>query len=130
MSGRYHLDTDFLIRALTWRGRAEFRRLEALAGSDATLEMSSLAWYEFARGPRQPGELALARTLLGPGSILDFTELSAERAGDLFRGRRAKRRRAGDLAIAAVALMRGATLLTGNPRDYEDIDGLVLDLAH
>jgi predicted nucleic acid-binding protein len=127
---RYHLDTDFLIRALARPSGAEFRRLEELAESDAVFEMSALAWYEFARGPRKPEELAAALAFLGPGAIQDFAELAAERAAEIFRRRRAKRRRAGDVAIAAAALLRGATLLTGNARDFEDIDGLILDRRH
>jgi predicted nucleic acid-binding protein len=127
---RYHLDTDFLIRAVASPGRAEFQRLEELAAGDAVFEMSALAWCEFARGPRSPDELAAARAFLGPGAVLDFTELTAERAADLFRRRKAKKRRAGDLAIAAAALVRGAVLLTGNPKDFDDIDGLVLDRRH
>jgi predicted nucleic acid-binding protein len=29
-----------------------------------------------------------------------------------------------------MALLRGAVLLTGNPRDFEDLDGLVVDRWH
>ena len=127
---RYHLDTDFLIRALASTSGSEFKRLEELAEGDAVFEMSALAWYEFARGPRKPEELSVALSFLGPAAIQDFTELTAERAAEIFRRRRAKRRRAGDVAIAAAALLRGATLLTGNPRDFDDLDGLDLDQRH
>ncbi len=50
---RYHIDTDFLIFALSAAG-PERRRLTQLAGSEAELLMSAIAWYEFCRGPRTP----------------------------------------------------------------------------
>ena len=130
MPGRYHLDTDFLVRAVTSPRHVEAERLDVLEEGGATFEMSAVAWYEFARGPRTPEQLAAAQAFLGRGAILGFTELAADRAADIFRRRKAKKRRAGDVAIAAVALLRGATLLTGNPGDFEDIDGLDVDRAH
>lgn len=54
---RYHLDTDFPITALGTTG-PERARLHALAASDAQRQMSAVAWYEFARGPRRPEQLA------------------------------------------------------------------------
>jgi predicted nucleic acid-binding protein len=47
----YHLDTDFLVYALSTTG-PERRQLRSLADSDAEIQMSAVAWYEFARGPR------------------------------------------------------------------------------
>src|SRR5207302_4809315 len=58
---RVHLDTDFLIFALGSAG-PERRRLLKLADSPALLQMSAVAWYEFARGPRLPEQLAVARS--------------------------------------------------------------------
>lgn len=127
MSRRFHLDTDFLVHALSAPRQSEFRRLESLAASDVTFEMAALAWYEFSRGPRTPNQLALARAFLGPGAVLDFTEALADRAAELYRRLRGPRRRAGDLIIAATALQRSATLLTLNVKDYADIDGLDLE---
>lgn len=49
----YHLDTDFLVYALSSAG-PERRRLRTLAESDAEIQMSALAWYELARGPARP----------------------------------------------------------------------------
>ena len=61
---RYHLDTDFLVYALSSPG-PERRRLRALAASDAEIQMSAVAWYEFSRGPRTPDQLAGAPPTAG-----------------------------------------------------------------
>jgi len=45
---RAHLDTDFLIYALSQRG-PERHRLEDLVASDAEIAISAVAWYEFSR---------------------------------------------------------------------------------
>ncbi len=41
-----HLDTDFLVYALSVRG-PERKKLDELASSDAQIEISAVAWYEF-----------------------------------------------------------------------------------
>lgn len=126
---RFHLDTDYLVYALMRRGSEHARLLELLEG-ESVVEMSALAWYEFARGPRTPEQLAVARGFFADAGIIALTEPLAERAADLFRRLGRPRRRAGDIAIAAIAIARGATLLTRNPRDFEDVDGLTLEHPH
>jgi predicted nucleic acid-binding protein len=123
---RFHLDTDFLIRALT-RAGAERARLGALLASDAELEMSALAWYEFERGPRTPEQLAVGRRMVGAQGILAFDEERAAQAAELFRLLAGRKRHGVDIAIAAAALERDATLLTCNARDYAGIEGLLID---
>lgn len=124
----YHLDTDFLIKALRLPG-AERELLREVADSSAQLEMSSLAWYEFCRGPHGPEHVAVARTFLEEDGVIPFDDELAERAADLFRRLGSPRKRAADVAIATVALARGARLLTANTRDYGDIEGLLLGVA-
>ena len=123
---RYHLDTDFLILALT-RAGAERRRLADLLASDAEVEMSSLAWYEFERGPRTPQQLAVGRRMIGAQGLVAFDEQRATEAAELFRHLAGRKRHGIDIAIAAAALEREATLLTCNARDYAGIDGLQLN---
>lgn len=77
---RYHLDTDFLVYALSTAG-PERRRLRALADSEHELQMSAVAWYELARGPRTPEQLAVARALLGEDGVRHFPPGSAASAG-------------------------------------------------
>lgn len=120
---RYHLDTDFLVYALSSAG-AERRSLRALADSDAEIMMSAVAWYEFARGPRTPEQLAVARSFLGDEGVVAFSEATAAEAADVFRRLGSPRRRAADVAIGVSASLQGAVLLTRNARDFAGIPGL------
>ena len=81
---RYHLDTDFLVYALSSAG-PERRRLRAMADSDDEIQMSAIAWYEFSRGPRTPEQLAVARLFLGEEGVLAFSEGTAAQAADVRR---------------------------------------------
>lgn len=121
---RYHLDTDFLVKALMSSG-PERTLLRELSDSPVEIEMSALAWYEFCRGPRLPQQEAVARNYLEAEGVIDFDESSATLAADIFRRLGSPRRRAADVAIAAVAISRDARLLTGNVRDYSGIDDLL-----
>ena len=80
---RYHLDTDFLVYALS-RAGSERRRLGALGDSDDEIRMSAVAWYEFSRGPRTPEQLVTrnARDFAG------IPDLRVEAAGPHSRGER------------------------------------------
>src|SRR5262249_23721416 len=73
VASRYHVDTDFLIYALGERGPAR-KRLMELADSDAEIQMSAVAWYEFCRGPRTPEQLAVARSFFLDDGIIPFDE--------------------------------------------------------
>jgi predicted nucleic acid-binding protein len=120
---RYHLDTDFLVYALSTPG-PERRQLRGLADSDAEIQMSAVAWYEFSRGPRTPEQLAVARSFLGEEGVLAFAETTAAEAADVFRRLGSPRRRAADVAIGVTAAIHGAVLLTRNARDFAGIPGL------
>ena len=122
----FHLDTDFLVYALSERG-PERIRLSELASSLSQIHMSSLAWYEFSRGPRTPEQLAVARSFLSDVGVLPLTEEIAVRAADVFRSLGSPRNRTGDIVIGVTALLAGATLLTRNRRDFAAIPGLRLD---
>lgn len=126
---RYHLDTDYLIRALT-RSGSERERLGALVASDAETEMGALAWYEFERGPRTPQQLAVGRRFVRAQGVLEFDEDRAGLAAELFRHLAGRKRHGIDIAIAAAAIERQATLLTCNAPDYADIEGLVVERPH
>jgi predicted nucleic acid-binding protein len=121
---RYHLDTDFLVKALLGDG-PERELLRAISDSPDEIEMSALAWYEFCRGPRLPQQEAVARSYLEAEGVVQFDESAAARAADIFRRLGSPRRRAADVAIAAVAIGREARLLTGNTRDYSGIEALL-----
>jgi predicted nucleic acid-binding protein len=123
---RFHIDTDFLVYALATSG-PERTRLRALAATDAVLEISAIAWYEFCRGPRTPEQVAVARSLFGEGGIIPFTEDLAEVAAENFRRLGSPRRRAADIAIGVSALHRDAVLLTRNVRDFSSVEGLRME---
>jgi predicted nucleic acid-binding protein len=122
---RYHLDTDFMLKAISAKG-PEQTLLRRLSNTDAAIEISAIAWYEFCRGPRSPDQEALARSFLEADGIIPFDEAVAASAADLFRRLGSPRKRAADIAIAATALSRGARLLSANSRDYSGIEGLKL----
>ena len=124
----YHLDTDFLVYALSVAG-PERRRLRALADSDAEIQMSAVAWYEFARGPRTPEQLAVARSFLGEEGVLAFSEGVANEAAEVFRRLGSPRKRAADVAIGVTAVTRDAVLLTRNARDFAGIPSLTVESA-
>jgi predicted nucleic acid-binding protein len=122
---RYHLDTDFMLKAISAKG-PEQTLLRRLSNTDGAIEISAIAWYEFCRGPRSPDQEALARSFLEADGIIPFDEAVAASAADLFRRLGSPRKRAADIAIAATALSRGARLLSANSRDYSGIEGLKL----
>ena len=120
-----HLDTDFLVKAVSTAG-PERTGLLAIVGQDVSIGMSAIAWYEFTRGPRTPEQLALARLVIEDDDVVALDVGLAEAAAGLFRQLGSPRRRANDLAIAATAMAVGATLWTPNDGDYRGIEGLVL----
>jgi predicted nucleic acid-binding protein len=122
-----HLDTDFLIYALGAAGK-ERRRLLTLADSDDPIQMSAVAWYEFARGPRTPEQLAVARSFFAPADgIVPLSEELATRAAEVFRSLGSPRKRAADIAIGVTAAALGATLLSRNKRDFSGVPHLALE---
>jgi predicted nucleic acid-binding protein len=123
---RFHLDTDFLVYALSVPG-SERQHLRKLADSDAEIGMSAVAWYEFSRGPRTPEQLAVARSFLGEEGVVAFSEGIAEEAADVFRRLGSPRKRAADVAIGVTAVVDAAVLLTRNPRDFAGIPTLRME---
>ena len=125
---RYHLDTDFLVYALSSAG-PERQRLRALTESNSEIQISAVAWYEFARGPRTPEQLAVARSFFGDEGVLPFSEATAALAADVFRSLGSPRRRAADVAIGVTAAAHQAVLLTRNARDFSAIPDLRLEAS-
>ena len=122
-----HLDTDFLVHALTHAG-PERQRLLELADSDDEVAISAVAWYEFSRGPRTPEQLAVARAFFLEDGIVGFSEELAERAAEVFRRLGSPRRRGADIAIGVTAAAHGAHLVTRNERDFAGIPELVVEV--
>ena len=122
----FHLDTDFLVFATSVAG-PERQRLLDLSASSAAIEMSAVAWYEYARGPRLPDELALARFFLDEEGVIALSDDLASRSADVFRNLGSPRRRANDIAIGVTAAVSDAVLLTRNARDFAGIPALRIE---
>lgn len=120
-----HLDTSVLIGAIVDAG-VTLDRLEARLRDGERLTCCTLVLYEWARGPRLPGQLEMQQRLFEGSPPAPFGREEAMVAADLYRRMARPRRREIDLAIAACALTRGAALWTLNPRDFADIPGLTL----
>ena len=63
----------------------ERRRLRELLESDREIGISSIAWYEFSRGPRTPEQLAVTRALFADDGVVPFSEGIAAAAAEVFR---------------------------------------------
>ena len=120
-----HLDTDFLVFALSVAG-PERQRLLELAESDAEIQISAVAWYEFSRGPRTPDQLAIARSFFFDDGIVPLSEDLADLAAETFRALGSPRRRAADVAIGTTAAAMNAVLMTRNASDFAGIHDLRL----
>ncbi len=84
-----HLDTSFLIRALS-PGSPEDRKLREWVRVGETLATSTVAWAEFLCGPLNKTELELATQIIGKHS--DFTRDHAASAAGLYNDMGRRRR--------------------------------------
>ena len=125
---RVHLDTDVLVFAFSVSG-PERRRVFQLAESDAEVQMSAVAWYEFSRGPRTPEQLAVARSFFFEDGIVPFSEDLASISADVFRSLGSPRKRTADIAIGVTAAAMDAVLLTRNVKDFAGIPTLKVEGA-
>ena len=123
---RVHLDTDFLVYALSTAG-PERLRLGELAESEVEIQISAVAWYEFSRGPRTPEQLAVARSFFFEDGVIPFSEELAALASEVFRNLGSPRRRAADVAIGVTAASMAARLLTRNAGDFAGVPHLELE---
>jgi predicted nucleic acid-binding protein len=120
-----HLDTSVLVAALTGHRRAA-PALARVIEDGERLAISTLALYEWLRGPRTEDEIATQHVLLPGAATVPFGREEAVVAAAAYRVVRNARRRTIDLAIAACAITRRAQLWTLNPRDFSDIPDLAL----
>ena len=109
------LDTDVLIDFL--RGREETRGfLHDLAGHSVPC-CSVISVAEIYAGMR-PEETTSTADLLDGLVILPVTREIAETAGHFKRRSKSRRLELADCLIAATALVEGASVATGNAKDY------------
>ena len=120
-----HVDTSALIDALTGPRRS-LDTLIRLTADGHRLQISAIVLYEWLRGPRSAGELAVQEELFPSEGAVPFGPNEAAAAARLYRGMPRSRGREIDLAVAACALSAGAQLWTLNRSDFRDIAGLRL----
>ena len=123
-----HLDTSVLIDILT-RTHPLLSAYEATAAAGHRITISTVALYEWARGPRTTVELEDRLRFFPDHDIVAFGIVEAQRAGRIYREVGRGRGREFDIAIAASAIEQGAALWTVNPDDFKDIPDLQLYVA-
>jgi predicted nucleic acid-binding protein len=123
-----HLDTDFLVYALSQSG-PERRRLVELSESTAEIQVCSVVWYEFSRGPRTPQQLAVARSFFFEDGIIPLSEEVATKAAEIFRQLGSPRKRTADIVIGVTAAQMKALLLTRNTHDFDGIPDLAIEFC-
>ncbi len=121
-----HLDTSFLVLALSRGTPADHKLRGWLAGNEA-IGISAVGWAEFLCGPLTPAAAELARRLVG--DPVAFTGADAAVAARLFNASGRRRGSLGDCMIAATAIEAGASLATANPRDFTRFAGAGLTVA-
>jgi predicted nucleic acid-binding protein len=120
-----HLDTSALVAGLTQvNGPAD--SLRSIGASGERLAISTLALYEWLRGPRTAAQLEAQERLFPREQAAVFDARSAALAAELYTSISRPRGREIDIAIAACAIAHGASLWTLNPADFRDIRGLDL----
>jgi predicted nucleic acid-binding protein len=120
-----HLDTSALIDALTGTRRSA-PALRAAIEAGERVQMSAIVLYEWLRGPRRTVELDDQETLFPRNGAIAFDSESAAVAARLYARLSRARGREIDLAIAACAIVHGASLWTLNRMDFADIPDLRL----
>ena len=120
-----HLDTSVLVDALTGPRRSA-AALRKVFERGERVALSTLVLYEWLRGPRHDSEVAHQEALFPRDQVQPFGPREATLAADLYRSLSRAQGREFDLAVAACALVSGATLWTLNRADFRDIPRLTL----
>jgi predicted nucleic acid-binding protein len=90
------------------------------------LGISAIAWAEFLCGPVEESAIALAGRLVG--EPVAFGSAEAALAAHLFNETGRRRGSLADCMIAATAIEAGASLATGNPRDFDRLGRAGLEI--
>ena len=120
------LDTSFLIDSLSGPRRSA-AKLRAAIEKGERLALPAVVLYEWLRGPRLPAELAAQEALFPADDAIAFGPPEAALSAKLYQSVTRGRGREIDLAIAATALLRDASLWTLNRSDFSDIPDLKIN---
>jgi predicted nucleic acid-binding protein len=121
-----HLDTSFLIRALT-RGSPQDRRLRTWLREATSVGISAVSWAEFLCGPVEAADVALAARIVG--DPVEFTADDSAGTARLFNLAGRRRGSFTDCMIVAVALRVGASMATTNPDDFGRFEAVGLEIV-
>ena len=119
------LDTSVLIDSLSGPRRSS-RALRSAIEQGERIVIPALVLYEWLRGPRLESEIAAQEALFPSESAVAFGPREASLSAKLYRSVKRPRGREIDLAIAACAIIRDASLWTLNTADFRDIPELRL----
>lgn len=123
------LDSDTCIGILRGRTEVLARRASETADVATTWVTAAELFYGAARSAQPENNAAVVVRFLNTLPVIASDLASARLCGEL----KARLTNIGrtlahaDLLIAAIALSRGATLVTGNRKHYERIPGLVVE---
>jgi predicted nucleic acid-binding protein len=93
------------------------------------IRLPSVVLYEWRRGPRSPLELAAQEAMFPSDQAIVFGPREALLSAELYKSLTRPRSREIDIAIAATAILREATLWTTNTADFAGIPGLKFTTA-
>ena len=117
------LDTSVLVDALTGPKRSASALRRAIDHGELIV-IPSLALFEWLRGPRTIPELEAQEALFPRRQAAAFGHREAGLAAELYSQVARPRGREIDIAIAACAIVRAASLWTLNRADFADLPGL------
>jgi predicted nucleic acid-binding protein len=121
-----HLDTSFLIRAMTPTS-PEDGRLRRWLVSGEPIGISAVSWAEFLCGPVGTGDVDVATRIVGePVALLGA---DGPLIATLFNRGGRRRGSITDCMIAATAIRAGAALATRNPTDFRRFESAGLTIA-
>ena len=121
-----HLDTSFLIRALT-PDTDEDRRLRSWLRDGKSVGISVVGWAEFLCGPVDDDDVKLAARIVREPIVL--TADDAAMTGRLFNLAGRRRRSFVDCMIAAAALRAEAALATADTPDFRRFESAGLRIV-
>jgi predicted nucleic acid-binding protein len=122
------LDTSVLIDSLTGDQRLAPLLRRTIEEGERLL-LPCIVLYEWLRGPRLPQEITLQEAIMPKELAIPYGYAEAALSARLYRSLRRPRGREIDIAIAACAITRNASLWTSNRKDFEDIPRLRLHAA-
>lgn len=130
---RYLLDTNICIRILRNRPVVEGPLGDRLNQAADAIATSTVVMTELLHGAamsaRPSHHAEQARRLLARTAVLDLDAAAAEHAADIKADLQRRGRLIGgnDILIAGHARSRGLILVTGNLKEFERVEGLLLE---